>query len=73
MLESLENYAAELHSAGFEIWTHPQESTFFHYKNPANDCWGTVEVNHWGEVSQMMPTKPTRDYGSAVVVHTGYF
>ena len=68
--DALRNYADTLKGAGFTVYAPGGAWDFFTYSRTVNglECFGTVQIGHYGGFSHHMPIRPTRDNGSSMWV-----
>lgn len=65
-------YGQTLVAEGFEVWhtgSGFRDAGWLTYRNPANDCWGTLQYSlseaRW---QHLMPITPSKEYGSSMHV-----
>lgn len=70
-MSDLMEYAKVLVAEGFEVWhtkSTGRSGGWLTYRNPKNDCWGTLQLSEYDGWQHLMPIKPSRENGSSMHV-----
>lgn len=68
-MTTLIEFGRTLVAAGFEVWhTSYGRDGYLTYRNPENDCWGTLQHSDHEGWQHLMPISPSVEAGSSMFI-----